>query len=158
MLDPLTALGIAANVVQFIDFTIRIIAKSNDIYQSASGSLIEHDDMNKVTLDLSALSTKLRDSVAVTAPNAGLTLDEQALHDLSKGCLETSQELTKALQRLQNNGKTSRFRSFRQALKTVWSKDDIKELERRVGMYKEELTFRIVVGLRFVTYGLSRHR
>jgi uncharacterized protein YjaZ len=155
MLDPLTALGIAANVVQFIDFTIRIIAKSNDIYQSASGSLIEHDDLSKVTLDLSTLSTKLRDSVAVTATNASLTPDEQALHDLSKGCFETSQELIKALQRLQNNGKTSRFRSFRQALKTVWSKDDIKQVERRVGMYKEELTFRIVVGLRFVTYGLS---
>lgn len=155
MLDPLTALGIAANVVQFIDFTLRIIAKSNDIHQSASGSLVEHDDLSKVTLDLSALSKKLQDALTMTATTANLTPDEQALHHLSTGCFEASQELMQALQKLQSSGKLGRFRSFRQALKTVWSKDEIKQLERRVGMYKEELTFRIVVGLRFVSDGLS---
>ncbi|KAH7084003.1 hypothetical protein FB567DRAFT_530403 [Paraphoma chrysanthemicola] len=148
MLDPLSTLGLVANVVQFIDFTIKIIAKANDIHQSASGSLVEHDDLSKVTEDITTLSTKLQDSLIVTGTSGCLTNDDQALYDLSKGCFEVSQELIHALHTLQRNGKSSRFRSVRQALKTVWSKDEIKLLERRVGLYKDELNFRIIVRLR----------
>ena len=87
-----------------------------------------------------------------------LTTDEQALCDLCKGCIDVSQELKKALEKLTGQGKPGRFRSFRQALKSVWSKDDIDNLERRVKMYKEELNIRIIVGLRFVSRLLSPDR
>ncbi|KAH7067247.1 hypothetical protein BKA63DRAFT_114623 [Paraphoma chrysanthemicola] len=157
MLDPLLALGLVANVVQFIDFTVKLIGKASDIHQSASGSLVEHDDLSKVTEDVTILSTKLQHSLIVTGTNGSLTNDDQALYDLSKGCFEVSQELTRALRTLQLNGKSSRFRSVQQALKTVWSKDDIKLLERRVGLYKNELNFRIIVRLRIDHERLSNN-
>ncbi|CAN9432139.1 unnamed protein product [Alternaria alternata] len=148
MLDPLIALGAVANVTQFVELAIKIFAKSHAIYSSANGSLVEYDDLGKVSEDISVLSRKLQESLTTTTASSSLTTDEQALCDLCKGCIDVSQELTKALEKLTGQGKPGRSRSFRQALKSVWSKDDIDNLERRVKMYREELNIRIVVGLR----------
>ena len=79
MLDPLTALGAVANVAQFIEFAIKIFSSSRNIYHSASGSLMEHDDLSKVTGDISNLSGKLRDSLNIAAVTVDLTTDEQAM-------------------------------------------------------------------------------
>ena len=158
MLDPLIALGAVANVTQFVELAIKIFAKSHAIYNSANGSLVEYDDLGKVSEDISVLSRKLQESLTTTAASSSLTTDEQALCDLCKGCIDVSQELTKALEKLTGQGKSEKFRSFRQALKSVWSKNDIDNLERRVKMYKEELNIRIIVGLRFVSRLLSPDR
>jgi hypothetical protein len=152
MLDPLTTLGAVANVAQFIEFAIKIFANSHSIYNSANGSLIEHDDLGRVSEDISALSRKLQESLTTTAASDSLTGDEQALCDLCKGCIDVSQELTNALKNLTGQGKPGKFRSFRQALKSVWSKDDIDRLEKRVRLFKEELNTRIIVGLRLVPH------
>jgi hypothetical protein len=151
MLEPLIALGAVANVTQFIGLAIKIFAKSRRIYHSADGSLVEYDDLERVTGDVSTLSRKLQESLAMTATSNSLTVDEEALCNLCKGCVDVSQELATALENLKSQGKPGRFRSFRQALKSIWSKDYIENLERRMKTYREELNLRIVVGLRFVT-------
>lgn len=150
MLEPLIALGAVANIFQFIDFTIKIFTHSSNIYHSANGTLIEHDDLSTVTADVSTLSTKLLDSLNLTSASTNLTDDELALRNLCNGCVQVSQELTTALGRLSSQRQLGKFRSFRQALKSVWSKDVLNGLEKRVGMYKDELNLRIVVGLRCV--------
>jgi archaellum biogenesis ATPase FlaH len=76
MLDLLMALGAVANVAQFIEFAIKICSSSRSIYHSASGSLVEHDDLSKVTSDISELSGKLRDSLSAAAATASLRTDE----------------------------------------------------------------------------------
>jgi hypothetical protein len=79
MLEPLIALGAVANVAQFIGLAINIFAKSRTIYHSADGSLVEYDDLEKVTGDVSTLSRKLQESLAMTATSNSLTADEEAL-------------------------------------------------------------------------------
>jgi hypothetical protein len=155
MLDPLTALGAVANITQFIEFAIKIFANTHSIYNSANGSLVENDDLGRVSEDIAVLSRKLQESLTTTATSNSPTADEQALRDLCKGCIDVSQELGTALKNLTSSGKPGKFRSFRKALKSVWSKDKIDGLEKRVRMYKEELNIRIVVDLRFVSHLVS---
>jgi hypothetical protein len=76
MLDPLTALGAVANVAQFIEFAIKIIANSHSIYNSANGSLVEHDDLGRVSEDISVLSRKLQETLTTTTASGNLTADE----------------------------------------------------------------------------------
>lgn len=151
MVDPLTALGAVANITQFIEFAVKILTNSRNICASASGRLVEHEDLNIVTDDISNLTEKLLESLAVTAAsNNNLTADEQALCDLCKECVKVSQELTQALEKLKSQDKPGKFWSFRQALKSMYRKDEIDNLDKRVKMYKEELSVRIVAGLWFV--------
>jgi len=84
MLDPSTVLGVIANVIQFFDFTIKIFTNSRNIYHSTGGSPAEDDDLNIVTRDISVLSRKLRESLAMTDTSTSLTADEQAICNVCK--------------------------------------------------------------------------
>jgi hypothetical protein len=59
-MDPITALGVAGTIVQFVDFGIRVVSKSNKIYHSGDGSLAENYDLEKVANDLVVIQTQLR--------------------------------------------------------------------------------------------------
>ena len=41
-MDPLSALGLASNIIQITEFTGKLISQSKEIYRSADGTLSEH--------------------------------------------------------------------------------------------------------------------
>ena len=61
-MDSLTALSLAGNVVQFVDFGNKLLSQSRELYRSTQGSLAADDELHLVTADLSALILKLRNS------------------------------------------------------------------------------------------------
>jgi hypothetical protein len=38
-MDPITAIGFAANILQFIDYSVKVISAGIEIYESTSGSM-----------------------------------------------------------------------------------------------------------------------
>lgn len=82
MPDPVTSLGIAANVVQFVDFGVNLLTKGREIRQR--GSTRANDELEALTQDLAGLSqylqtatffqargsAKLNDNEQVSAPFA----------------------------------------------------------------------------------------
>ncbi|KAK4953366.1 hypothetical protein LTR10_009076 [Elasticomyces elasticus] len=60
MLDPLTALGAAGNIVQFVDFSSKIISSCYSTYQSVSGATEDHVHLEKVTTELRDFSDRLK--------------------------------------------------------------------------------------------------
>lgn len=44
-MDPLTAFGLAANVLAFVDFAGKLISKGYEIYSSSSGVLGENTEV-----------------------------------------------------------------------------------------------------------------
>lgn len=47
-MDPLSSLGVAGNVIQFIDFGIKLVSRFKQIYRSADGALQENNDLSDV--------------------------------------------------------------------------------------------------------------
>ena len=60
-MEALVALGLAANVVQFVDFGCRLVSKSREIRRS--GSLSQHVNLDLIANDLENLSGKLEASL-----------------------------------------------------------------------------------------------
>ena len=58
-MDPLSAVGVAGTIVQFVTFASTLISKSTEIYNSASGSSTEVLDLHHVSQHLQQLSNKL---------------------------------------------------------------------------------------------------
>jgi hypothetical protein len=58
-MDPLTALGIGANVIQLVDFSIKIISHTNQIYKAADGMVDDLRDVEKLATDLSTCNRLL---------------------------------------------------------------------------------------------------
>jgi hypothetical protein len=59
-MEPLAALGVAANVIQFVDFAHKLIRRVRELHES--GHIKEDLETRTVTSDLLDLSSKLKKS------------------------------------------------------------------------------------------------
>jgi hypothetical protein len=59
-MDALSALSLAGNIIQFIDFGSRLLSNARELYKSSVGSLATHDEIVLITTDLKTLIKKLR--------------------------------------------------------------------------------------------------
>ena len=139
-MEALAAISLAGNILQFLNFTADAISKSRQIYTSVSGTLKEHDDLESLTTDLKGLSGRLQTSVGLV---------DSILEQLCSSCSEVADDLLKALECLGVKGKQTRSQSLRKALKALWGKEKLKNLEERLAGFRQELTLHIAVELRY---------
>jgi effector-binding domain-containing protein len=143
MLDPLTALGLASNVVQLITFTGDLVAKGRDIYQSTDGGLVENLELEAITKSLQDLSLEV-----ALPPGIPLTKVERELQQLCDGCRKAADELLDVIQKLKAQGPHKRWVSFRQALNSVWKAEEIQALSIRLERYRRQIDTTLLLSLR----------
>ncbi|KAK0106604.1 hypothetical protein ONS96_004225 [Cadophora gregata f. sp. sojae] len=61
-MEALAALGVAAAVVQFLDFSSKLISKGQQLYHSKNGALIENTEMEEASRRLQGLTETLQTS------------------------------------------------------------------------------------------------
>ncbi|KAJ9160716.1 hypothetical protein NKR19_g3020 [Coniochaeta hoffmannii] len=156
-MDPVTALGLAGNIVQFIDFTCNLLSKANDIHKD--GFLVEYADMQLVNDDLREHVEGLRTRLQPLDTAEPMVCDnEKAFRKLCGKCLKVAAELEQALKLLQIHGKKTKWKSFRQALKSVWGKQHLTELKGRLDLYSDQLDRRLLADLRISFESASSER
>jgi hypothetical protein len=74
MLDPLTAIGVASSIVQLVDFSSKVVARSAEIRRA--GSSVEVAHLRAITSDLQGLTENLRERSRDQAEDA-TTREEQ---------------------------------------------------------------------------------
>jgi hypothetical protein len=141
----LAAIGLAGNLVQFVDFGFKLSRDFKDLYQSAEGGKAKHLELEDVTIDLESLCQKLQESTS-PAPQ-----DDEELRDLARGCAKLARELLAMLEKVKvNKERNPKLATFKQALKNIWKDKDISDLEQRLGRYREQLNQRLIYILRCV--------
>lgn len=145
MVDPFVAFAAAGNVAQFVVYAAQVISKGYEIHRSGSGSLIEHEQLFLVTEDLSKLASGTKTFLETVRASNSLDEDEEALLQICNGCDDVAQELLGALGRVMSQKKQGKWKSIRKALKAVWSKDEIRNIETRLSNFRDELTLRILL-------------
>jgi len=147
-MDPLTAFSLAGTIVQFLDFGCKVLARSNEIYKSASGALSFVQEVDLATRDLSNISMRLRqplDGLGVTQ----IGLDDQMLRDICKECQNLANEMLERLRSLKVESGNRRWASLREALKATWAESELSELTGRMTRFRQMLQTQILVSLRF---------
>ena len=75
-MEPLTALGLAASVAQFIDFGPKLVGKTREI--AKAGSSVSVDHLSTLISNLLDINKSLKSQTNLaTAGNAPLTKEEQ---------------------------------------------------------------------------------
>jgi hypothetical protein len=148
-MDPLSALGLAASVVQFIQFGGSLVSKSHEIYTSSDGKLAANIECETATTRLIGLTNRLKDSLR-DAGSKGQSADEFAIEAICGDCIEISKELLAQLKKLvlEEKHKWRKWKSFRQALKSVWSKEGIDKIAGRLATFRQELVSHLIVSTR----------
>ena len=153
MIDPLSALGVAGNVLQVIDFGFQLVADGNQIYHSSTGALEEDRAADELAKDLEGLTKRLAESQndwTKSHGNLPLEPDEVHLRNVCERCTEIAIELQRQLHKLRRHdgGKRRRLQSYKQALISVWRKDHIDAIATRLARYQQELDTHILIGIR----------
>ena len=146
MAEAVAALSIAANVVQFIDFSGKILSEGYRLHKSKRVSSSKNEELENIALDLQ----KLRDELQSQQEEKGQTLtpNDIQLQRLANQCRGVCLELLGALETLKVVDKPGKWESFRAALKTVWAESKIKSLQDRLDEARQELIVRILVSFR----------
>ena len=152
-MDPLSALSVAAAVIQFIDYSTRIVSKGKELYKSADGALAENIELETASVRLQNLSGTLKDSLQASqqAPKEGVARkSDGALETICEACVTVSKEFVDKLENLKvpEGHSHKKWKSFRQALKTVWTKEKIEEVAQRLAKLRADLDTNVLLSIR----------
>ena len=146
MAEAVAALSVAANVVQFIDFSGKILSEGYRLHKSQRVNSSKNEELEKIALDLQ----RLRDELQSREDETGLvpTPNDVQLQRLAGQCRDICIEILAALEKLKVVDKPGKWKSFRAALKTVWAESKIKALQDRLDEARQELIVRILMSFR----------
>ena len=149
MADPITGFGLAANVIQFLEFGGKLFDTSRQIYRR--GALQDYTEIQLVAKDLRNLATSLEKSSKQQQDNDQCRDADTLLQSLSIECQNICNDLLEILDELEaQSGDTKRTKrkSFYVAIRTLWKTERIENLRRRMSEMRQELITHIIISLR----------
>ena len=134
-MEAVAAIGLAANILQLIDFVGDVLSTSQELYHSTTGLSSEYEEKVTIIRDLKSISNKIKLSTDLQNPSA---------HSLCSRCNEVAEELLATLTSLQVVRKHKKLRTVGKALRSVWGHEKIARLESRLVAIRKELEFHIL--------------
>jgi hypothetical protein len=137
-MEPLSAIGLAGNIIQFVDFGTKFVSVAAEIYKSSTGSLQENEELALIVRDLEQQSS--------TISSALETSGDPLIGQLLASCKTIASELAVILGRVkQPDNDHNIAASLRGSFRALRSARKIKELERRLDRIRAEICARLLV-------------
>lgn len=136
MLDPITIIGLAGNIVQFVDFSWKLLCETKSLYSSSTGITADNDVLEDIANDIICLDD------ALTASSAAGAIPDQ-LKSLAGQCTEIAQELLVNLDKIRVKEPHKKWKSFVAALRSIWKKEQIHGLVVRLERLREQTQSRL---------------
>lgn len=136
-MSGLEFVGLASNVLQFLEFGMKVSSKAKALYNSASGATVDHEALETDTLRLTTLVEQVKQSRAASrrqAHSSSSSNADKTLWETAASCDQTAKDLIALLGGLKVKSQSrSRFgRAFLQAFKGEFVEDRIKSAESRL--------------------------
>ncbi|KAK8108438.1 hypothetical protein PG984_014239 [Apiospora sp. TS-2023a] len=145
LMDPLSALGVASNILAVIDFGWTVLTEARSIHQSSSGLSGEAEFVDHLIQDVSKLDEGLPSLVGVSGELQTLLNESKSII----GLLQNGLQAVKA-------GNRSKWSSFLSALKQTWGKSQVKDLTSRLGKLQIQVTRHLQVAThKEITQGVT---
>lgn len=149
MSDPLTALSVAAAVVQFVEFSTKLLSTGVGVYKSVSGVSEVNEEIGRHAENVQSLTN----SVIAASVNAPLILSvqEKKIIALAKQCQDISRKLLDLLEDLKVKGKGARrvVAAARQSLRSMVHADRIENLQKALDRIRSDVNLGLSIVLRF---------
>jgi len=148
-MDPISILGLAANILQFIDYGTQLLSGTQEIYKSATGTSSENIEIEEISGRLSVFSDELSIDAVSRCHTGPYVARDRAVAKFASRCKEVSDELLGIVKELRLvDGPNRKWRSFRKALKTMWKKEKIQSLQTRLDVVRQQLTLELLASVR----------
>lgn len=144
VLDPLSTISLASNIVTFIEFGSNILTESRRLYQGTDSS---------ENLELASIAGSLRQFCDLLKPTPDaqgqLSGVDKALPNILKACKDLANELLQAVQHLDSkDARHKKWKSFRHALSSIWQKEKLSGMQSRLDSLRDQVTLHLVASVR----------
>ncbi|KAG5811661.1 hypothetical protein H9Q74_004546 [Fusarium xylarioides] len=144
-MDPFTAIGLAGNILTFIDIGLRLVTQTKGIYDSTSNSTAENDSLSV----MAARFTTAMNDMQSKMPRGKLSKDEIALKELATECSSISDELQNLLRELKARKSNSVRSSMMAAFRDLGKKKEKDDLHKRLESSRQQLDWLLTTMTRF---------
>ena len=142
-MDPVTAFGLAAGILQVVDVSFKALSKCREIYKD--GSLAENRSIEEVTKLLSETTTRLKVSVQ-DAPSIE-SQDYTDIKDISEKCLKTAEDLRAELAKTCHELGGGRREAIKKGFRAWRRRKFVADSQEKLETYQRVLDTRILVRL-----------
>jgi len=135
-MDPLTAFGLATNILTFLEVGTKLVSGAIDIYGSSSGLTGENRTLETVVMDMRILASKFQ-----ACGIDKLDENEKSLLKLATECDDLSRQIIDILEKTRPRDPRSKTASLRASLKSMWYEQDRHRLAQRLGDCRAQMSF-----------------
>jgi hypothetical protein len=146
-MDPVTAFGLAAGILQFLDRGSRYATTAWKIYRSGQEGLKDVAEIRVIVEDLQNALKSLQLSVP-KASGEGET--QPGIVRLAKECQKVAGDLVDSLSKIPTAERFGKMEAYKAAIKVIRNKDEIHNLQGRITEFRQQLTFHLLVSLQSV--------
>ncbi|GAB7341387.1 hypothetical protein MBLNU457_7643t1 [Dothideomycetes sp. NU457] len=146
MLDPFTALSVAAAVVQFVDYGTGLVEKAIEIHKSQTGTTEEITGLERMLTQFRDVTYRLELSITIS-PHDQTSPDEKATIALAKRCQDLAKRFLDFVQSLKIQGQASKFTSVKTAFKISHNKKEIMGYQREFDGLRKALNTQMMATL-----------
>lgn len=150
VLDPLTALSLAGNVVQFVDFGTKILTKSLLLIRRDRDEPDVVTELEKAVTYLKDLCVKLSQPFLSDVLSSSEAAEREPLEQLCGASIALAGQLLNRLDKVKVEGKHRKWKCFREAVKWAWNEDELEHLVQRLSSLRQIVEMHVLVGLRYV--------
>jgi hypothetical protein len=137
MAESLALIGLAANIISFVEIAYKVVAEANNLYdahQSSTAEIREVDLIVKVVQEHNA--NRLRENIN----GVKLSQDEKDVLAMVKECERLAEELKEIIGTLKvREGRWRTVESGRVALMSRWKRKDVQGLQRRLEIFDQRI-------------------
>ncbi|KAK8036193.1 hypothetical protein PG993_008807 [Apiospora rasikravindrae] len=126
-MEALEAIGLASNLLQFIELGFKLAAKAKDIHQSSSGSTEEDASHLRITTGLEASFSRL-----TTSTSKSHNEHEAEIHGTASECADVARQLSELLEKTRVKGPRTKTKVFKATIKSTWKSKEKQDLVARL--------------------------
>lgn len=143
-MDPLSALGVAAAAVQFIDFSLQTIAVCRQIHEDGSGATKQNRELEEHAHSIRSMRNELQKETTSATP-AGKQVKEEV-----KKCIEAANDLLELLARVRSKEKANVLSSIAATFRATKERHRIERLHGVLKERQDGLDSALLQDLRWV--------
>jgi hypothetical protein len=142
MAESLAIIGLASNIVSFIDFGLKLASGTRMILESIHGTTPEIRELELVVRNVERLNVEI---IQQKVPGQTFSSDEQLILDMAGECDRLAGDIRKVMEKLivRNGARSKTLESGRVAFQVMRKHGEIDRLRNRLESLDEKLRMNI---------------
>lgn len=142
MAESLAIIGLASNIISFIDFGLKLASGTRIVLESIGGTAPEIRELELVIQNVERLNEEI---VRQKKDGQLLSPDEQLILDIAEQCSKLADEIRKLMKRLmmRNGARSKTLEGGRVAFQVMRKQKDIDRLRSRLESLEQRLRMNI---------------